>query len=108
MEVQMFDKKELMRKMEEELKKQIQVDPADKKWLDSGAVDMLSAFMGNAEKRLIERINGVADASMKKLVMTSDVAEMRVLQGQIQAFWSVLATIKIWRDYAAKKEKQNG
>jgi hypothetical protein len=93
-----------MEKMEAELKKQIQIDPTDKKWLDSGAVDMLSAFVGSAEKRLLERIENVAKATLNKLAMASNVDEMRVMQGQIQAFWSVLATIKTWRDYAAKEK----
>jgi hypothetical protein len=97
----MFKKQELMEKMQEELKKRVEIDPSDKKWLDNGVVDMPSA----AEKRLLERIEGVIEATKNKLVITSNVEEMRVMQGQIQAMWSILATIKQWRDYAKTKEK---
>lgn len=102
----MFKKKELMEKMQEELKKRVEIDPSDKKWIDNGA-DILSAFQGSAEKRLLERIENVIEVTKNKIVVTTNVDEVRVLQGQVIAMWSILATIKTWRDYA-NKEKQNG
>jgi hypothetical protein len=60
MEVQMFKKQGVVEQVMKEFKKEVQIDPADKIWMDAGNVDMLNAFSGIPEKRLLKRIDMVS------------------------------------------------
>ena len=101
----MFKKQRVVEEVQKEFKKKVEIDSADKLWMDAGNVDMKSAFVGAPEKRLIKRIEDVVEASKNVLVLTTDIERVRLLQGQINAMQSILGTIKQWQDYAKSKEK---